>query len=129
MSERASTFGPLTPEGLHHPIIGQRKRGSTTALFRRVRDLGAIYFRQRLDPVFREQIMISVAGADSSRQCSFAHREWARAVGISEAQLAALEGLDTESLDERRWAAMTRNEATVCSFGPLPRADAVASIK
>ena len=28
-------------------------------------------------PQFREEIMLAAAGADSSRQCSFAHREWA----------------------------------------------------
>ena len=49
--------------------------------------------------------MLAVAGADSSRQCSFAHREWARAEGVPEAELAALEGLGFDSLDERKWAA------------------------
>ena len=90
----AAKFGPMTADGLHHPIIGQRRKGSTAALLRRTRDLWAIYLKHRLDPVFREEIMLAVAGADSSRQCSFAHREWALAEGISEAELAALEGLD-----------------------------------
>ena len=119
----AATFGPMTAEGLHHPIIGRRKRGSTAALLRRTRDLWAIYLRRRVDPVFREEIMIAVAGADSSRQCSFAHREWARAVGISEAELAALEGLDIESLDVRTWAAVVWAQAYARSdLGEVPAA-------
>ncbi len=107
----AAEFGPMTAKGLHHPIVGQRKKGSTGMLVRRRRDLWAIYRKRRLDPVFREEIMIAVAGANSSRQCSFAHREWAKAEGISAADLAALEGLDTESLDERTWAAVAWAQA------------------
>ena len=76
----------------HQPLISQRKPGSTRAVLRRWRDLKAIYVNRRLDPVFREEIMISVADADTSRQCSFAHHEWALAEGISDAELAALEG-------------------------------------
>ena len=101
----AAGWGPMTAHGLHHPIIGQRKKGSTAALLRRTRDFWAIYGKHRLDPVFREELMLAVAGADSSRQCSFAHREWARAEGVREAELAALEGLGFDSLDERKWAA------------------------
>lgn len=101
----AAEWGPMTAHGLHHPIIGQRKKGSTAALLRRTRDFWAIYGKHRLDPVFREELMLAVAGADSSRQCSFAHREWARAEGVPEAELAALEGLGFDSLDERKWAA------------------------
>lgn len=104
-------WGAMTEGGLHHPIIGRRKRGSTVALLRRWRDLWAIYAKRRVDPIFREEIMLAVAGADSSRQCSFAHREWARSVHIPEDELTALEGLDTESLDERRWAAFAWAQA------------------
>jgi alkylhydroperoxidase family enzyme len=101
----------MTAKGLHHPIIGQRKQGSTVALLRRWRDLWAVYATQRVDPIFREEIMLAVAGANSSRQCSFAHREWARSVRIPEVELAAVEGLDTESLDERTWAAFAWAQA------------------
>ena len=119
----AAKWGPMTAHGLHHPIIGQRRKGSTAALLRRTRDLWAIYGRHRLDPVFREEIMLAVAGADSSRQCSFAHREWARAEGISEAELAALEGLDIESLDARTWAAIAWAQAYARSdFADVPDA-------
>ena len=107
----AVEWGPMTAKGLHHPIIGRRHRKSTVDLLRRWRDLWAIYAHHRIDPIFREEIMLVVAGADSSRQCSFAHREWARSVHIPEADLAAVEGLDTDSLDERRWVAFAWAQA------------------
>ncbi len=109
--EDAVDWGPMTAQGLHHPIIGQRKPGSTAALLRRTPDYWAIYGKQRLDPVFREEIMLAVAGADSSRQCSFAHREWARSEGLSDADLDALEGLDTGSFDARTWAGIAWAQA------------------
>ena len=90
----------------HQPFISQRKPGSTRALLRRWRDLKAIYVNHRLDPVFREEIMLSVADANTCRQCSFAHREWALAEGMSDAELAALEGMDAEYFDGRKLAAL-----------------------
>lgn len=107
----AAQWGAMTTEGLHHPVIGQRRKGSTRTLLRHVRDYWAIYAKHRVDPVFREEIMLSVAGANSSRQCSFAHREWARAEHISEDELAALESLDTEELDELKLVAFAWAQA------------------
>ena len=59
-------WGAMTAGGLHHPIIGRRKRGSTVALLRRCHDLWAIYAKRRVAPIFREEIMLAVAGADSA---------------------------------------------------------------
>ena len=50
--------------------------------------------------------MLSVADADTCRQCSFAHHEWALAEGISDAELAALEGMNPEFFDARKSAAI-----------------------
>ncbi len=55
--------------------------------------------------------MLAVAGANSCRQCSFAHREWALAEGLPEAELAAFEGLQPESFDARKWAAIAWAQA------------------
>ena len=107
----AAGWGAMTAQGLHHPIIGQRTKGKTIALLRRGRDFWAIYRKHRVDPAFREEIMLAVAGADSSRQCSFAHREWARAAHLPEDELAALEGLDFASLDARTWTAIAWAQA------------------
>jgi AhpD family alkylhydroperoxidase len=99
-------YGSMTPAGRHYPTIAQRKPGSTVALLRRASDLRAIYLDRRLDPGFREKLMLAVAGANACRQCSFAHREWALAEGVSEEELAALEGMDPEAFDARTWAAV-----------------------
>ena len=107
----AAEIASTAASGGHHPIIGQRKSGATAALFRRRRDRWAIYFGHRLNPAFREEIMIAVAGANSCRQCSYAHREWALAEGLSDAELAALEGLEAASFDARTWAAIAWAQA------------------
>jgi AhpD family alkylhydroperoxidase len=99
-------FGSMTADGRHFPTIAQREPGSTIALLRRARDLRAIYLDRRLDPRFREEVMLAVAGANACRQCSFAHRQWALAEGVTEAELAALEGMDPEAFDARTWAAI-----------------------
>ena len=107
----AGEVRPVTGHDRHYPTISSRKPGSTVALLKRARDLRAIYLGRRLDPAFREEIMLAVAGANSCRQCSFAHREWALAEGLPEAELAALEGLDAESFDARTWAAIAWAQA------------------
>jgi AhpD family alkylhydroperoxidase len=119
----ATAAGPTTPQGRHFPTIAQRKPGSTMALLRSAGDLRAIYLDRRLEPTLREEIMLAVAGANSCRQCSFAHREWALAEGVSEAELAALEGLDAEAFDARTWAAIAWAQAYARSdFGEVPDA-------
>ena len=50
--------------------------------------------------------MLAVADADTCRQCSFAHHEWALAEGISDAELAALDGMNPEFIDPRKAAAL-----------------------
>ncbi len=94
--------------GRHKPIFGPRKvrAQSTVALARRSPDLGAIWIGHRIDPAFRESIMVTVASANSSRHCGFAHREWALAAGLPEAEVEALERMDAASFDAHRWAAI-----------------------
>lgn len=106
------------------PIIVWREFArSTTSLIGRTPDLWAIWLHGRLDPAFREEVMVAVAGANSSRQCSFAHREWALAEGLPAAELATLEGLQAESFDARTWAAITWAQAAVRSdFTDVPDA-------
>ncbi len=107
----------------HHPIIHRRKPKSTRALLRRWRDLKAIYVGKRIEPGFREEIMLSVAAADTSRQCSFAHQEWALAVGVPKAEIAALKARDAAYFDARKWTAFTWAQAAARSdFGHVPDA-------
>jgi alkylhydroperoxidase family enzyme len=103
-------------QGWHKPILEWRGFArSTAALARRASDLRAIWFEHRLDPAFREEMMVAVAAANTSRQCSFAHREWARGEGLPEAELAALEHQQVESLDARTWAAVAWAQAAARS--------------
>jgi len=121
----SSTAGvaPTAAPGRHKPIIRSRRPGSSAALFRRSRDIGAIWFGRRLDPAFREELMVSVAAANSCRQCSYAHREWALIEGLPAEELAALESRDPESFDERTWAAVAWVHALAASdFTDVPEA-------
>jgi AhpD family alkylhydroperoxidase len=104
----AGDFGTASLAGRHKPVIGPRtvRAQSTVALARRAPDIRAIWGDHRMDPAFREAIMVAVASANSCRHCSFAHREWALAAGLPESELAALEGMDPAAFDARRWAAI-----------------------
>ena len=100
----------------HKPIIQWAEFAKSTAgLLRQAPDLGAIWFGGRIAPAFREELMLAVAGANSSRQCSFAHREWALAEGLPEPELAALEGLQADYFDARTWGAITWAQAAARS--------------
>ena len=55
--------------------------------------------------------MVAVAAVNSCRFCSYIHREWALRVGLPQDELAALEGLDADSFDARRWAAIAYVQA------------------
>jgi AhpD family alkylhydroperoxidase len=105
------------------PVIRSRKPRATAALLRRSRDIQAIWFKHRLDPAFREELMVSVAAANSCRHCSYAHREWALIEGLPEDELAALEGREAESFDPRTWAAIAWVHAAAASdFTGVPDA-------
>ena len=65
--------------------------------------------------------MVTVAAANSCRQCSFAHREWALAVGLPKAELAALEAMDSDAFDAHRWAAIAWAHAAASNgFSHVP---------
>jgi AhpD family alkylhydroperoxidase len=124
MEPRTTAQQQVVPAaGRHKPVIRSRKRGANAALLRRTRDIGAIWFGHRLDPAFREELMVSVAAANSCRQCSYAHREWALIEGLPADELAALERRDPESFDERTWAAVAWVHALAASdFADVPEA-------
>ena len=84
---------------------------STGTLIRQGRELYAIWGRDRVDPAFREELMIAVASVNSCRFCTYIHREWALRAGLPQDELAALEGLDADSFDARRWAAIAYVQA------------------
>ena len=115
---------PVTPFRLRKPIIQWQEFGQmTTHLFRERRNITAIWIHNRMDPAFREEIMLAVAGANTCRQCSYAHREWALAQGVLESELIALEGLDADHFDSRVWAAVAwAQDAARSDFAHVPDA-------
>jgi AhpD family alkylhydroperoxidase len=91
------------------------------ALASRAQDLIAVWGRQRLDPRLREEVMLAVAEANACHWCTMAHRRWALAEGVSDAELAAIEGQEADRFDRRSWAAIAWAQArTRTDLGPVP---------
>jgi AhpD family alkylhydroperoxidase len=88
---------------------------------RRLPDVAAIWGTRRLDPRLREEVMLAVAQANACRLCTLAHRRWALAEGVTDAELAALENQDPDRFDRRTWAAIAWADARArASLGPVP---------
>lgn len=88
---------------------------------RRLPDVVAIWGARRLDPRLREEVMLAVARANACRLCSLAHRQWALAEGVSDAEIAALEQERPERFDRRTWAAIAWAQARVrAAPDPVP---------
>lgn len=74
-----------------------------------------------LDPKLREKIMLSIAKVNGCRICSYAHQEWAIQVGVSDEEIAHLEGIDPEIFDRATWSALVYARAlTEHRDGQLP---------
>lgn len=69
-------------------------------------DVGRIWLGGRIDPAFREEIMVAVARINHCRYCSFAHHEWALHAGLPAEELARVEGMDPGDFDPARWVAV-----------------------
>jgi AhpD family alkylhydroperoxidase len=87
----------------------------------RLPDVAAIWMARRVDPKLREQVMLAVAQANACRLCTMAHRRWALAEGLTDAELAALEQHDAGQFDRRTWAAIAWADARArTDLGPVP---------
>ena len=65
--------------------------------------------------------MLAVAQANACRWCTLAHRRWALAEGVTDAELAALENRDPGQFDRRTWAAVAWADARArADLGPVP---------
>ena len=88
---------------------------------RRLLDVAVIWGGRRLDPKLREEVMLAVAQANACRLCTLAHRRWALAEGVTDAELAALENQEPERFGRRTWAAIAWADARArASLGPVP---------
>ena len=68
--------------------------------------LGAFAPPGRLDPAFREKIMVAISRMNRCRHCTAIHTAWAKLAGLSDLELAAIDGLDLEGLDRGEWLAL-----------------------
>lgn len=88
-------------------------------LLRRPAQLSQIWFSGRVDPGLREKVMLAVARANGCRFCTYAHAEWALAVGVSDAELAALEGQDERNFARDTWIVIAHaRERASAEFSP-----------
>lgn len=83
------------------PQLGTQLR----TLVARRRDISAIW-QGRIDPALREQIMIAVARVNGCRYCAFVHTRFAELEGVSDDELARLDGLDPAAFDRDEWLAI-----------------------
>jgi AhpD family alkylhydroperoxidase len=94
--------------------------GQALGLLPKLVDIAAIWGEQRVDPKLREQVMLAVAQANACRLCTMAHRRWALAEGVTDAELAALEQHDQARFDRRTWAAVAWADARArADLGPV----------
>lgn len=69
-------------------------------------DLSRIWAGRRIDPAFREEIMVAVARVNHCRYCVFTHQEWALHAGLPEEELERLESGSIQSFDPAKRAAL-----------------------
>ncbi|MBT8468517.1 MAG: carboxymuconolactone decarboxylase family protein, partial [Deltaproteobacteria bacterium] len=82
--------------------------------------LWAIWMRGRLPRALREQIIVAVARVNACRMCEHAHTRMALEAGVSDAELAALEGMDPSAFNRRTWLAIGHaRERTKAEFAPI----------
>jgi len=93
--------------------IGRARRYTVAGAVRDLAGIGArlpgvwrVWGRGEVDPKLREQVMLAVAQANACRYCTFAHTQWALAVGVDECELPGLPGADSERLDPDARAAI-----------------------
>ncbi|HSN82783.1 MAG TPA: carboxymuconolactone decarboxylase family protein [Polyangiales bacterium] len=98
-------------------------------VFSRLPSLWSIWVGGRMAPKLREQIIVAVAQVNACRMCAHAHTRMALDAGVSDAELAALEGLDEAAFDRRTWLALAHaRERTKAGFAPKASAEADASL-
>ncbi len=76
-------------------------------LVARLPSLWSIWAGRRMDPALREKIIVAVAKVNACRMCEHAHTRMALDAGVSDRELAALEGLDESQLDRETWLAVS----------------------
>jgi AhpD family alkylhydroperoxidase len=86
-----------------------------------VHHAGMVWVLHQIDPAFREEIMLTVAQTNGCRSCSYVHQEWAIRAGVSNEEIAKLEGADPATFDRVKWSALAYARALAeADFGQVP---------
>lgn len=94
------------------------------AVFARMPALLSIWIGGRLPPAMREKVIVSVAQANACRMCEHAHTRMALQAGVTDAELAALERMDPQTLDRRTWLALAyARQRASADFAPISDPD------
>jgi AhpD family alkylhydroperoxidase len=100
------------------------------SLFARVPALLSIWVGGRLPPAMREKVIVSVAQANACRMCEHAHSRMALEAGVTDAELAALERMDAQTLDRRTWLALAyARERAIADFAPVSDPEAQRALE
>jgi len=86
-----------------------------------VHHAGMVWVLRQIDPAFREEIMLTVARTNGCRSCNYVHQEWAIRAGVSNEEIAKLEGADPATFDRAKWSALAYARALAeADFGQVP---------
>jgi AhpD family alkylhydroperoxidase len=100
------------------------------SLFARVPALLSMWVGGRLPPAMREKVIVSVAQANACRMCEHAHSRMALEAGVTDAELAALERMDAQTLDRRTWLALAyARERATADFAPVSDPEAQRALE
>lgn len=117
-------------------LVAVAFRKKTYTLARLTADVAALVARagdvaaatRDMEPAFREQVMLAVARTNDCRYCIFAHTDAGRHAGLTDADLARIEGMEPSDFDHRTWTAIAYAHALAqADFGPLD-GDIVADV-
>ncbi len=65
--------------------------------------------------------MLTVAQTNGCRYCSYVHQEWAIRTGVSDEEIAQLEGVAPATFDRTKWSALAYARALAeADFGQVP---------
>jgi AhpD family alkylhydroperoxidase len=83
--------------------------------------LWSIWVGRRLSPAMREKVIVAVARVNACPMCEHAHSRMALDAGVTDAELAALEGMARDAIDRRTWLALAyARERVTADFDGAP---------
>jgi AhpD family alkylhydroperoxidase len=90
------------------------------SVFGRMPSLISIWTGGRLPRALREKVIVAVSQANACRMCEHAHTRMALEAGVTDAELAALENMDSGVLDRRTWLVLAfARERVKTDFAPI----------